>query len=54
MKKLSSFDSEKKHEMCRHVKDTIDAYEMDFKNYHNEILEIHKEVNKTKAEATNE
>jgi len=54
MKKLSSFDSEKKHEMCRHVKDTFDAYEMDLKNYHNVLLEIYKEVNKTEAEAPNE
>ena len=54
MKKLSDFDSEKKHEMCRHVKDTFDTYEQDLKNYHNTLLEIYKEVNKTEAEAPNE
>lgn len=54
MKKLADFTSTERYDMVKHVKDTFTDYETDLKTYHNTLMEIYKEVNKTEEDAQNE
>lgn len=51
---LERLPTDKRYQMVRHVKDTYDQYRDDLQGYHNTLLEIYREVNKTEENRVND
>jgi len=51
---LDKLPTNERYDIVRHVKDTFDSYEQDLSGYHNTLMSIYREVNKTEETKNNE